>query len=72
MVWSVGSVSEHEARSAIIPFVGITVRKITQVSTTVPLNFISRPVVTKKESELYPATKCAAYSSEPVPVVSGK
>jgi hypothetical protein len=40
-VWTVGSVSGQEARSA-----------ITRAATTMRLNFISRRVVTQKESYL--------------------
>jgi hypothetical protein len=34
MVWNIGPVNEYETQSVIIPFVGITVRKVCELRAT--------------------------------------
>jgi hypothetical protein len=48
MIWSVGPVSEYETQSAMIPFVGIIVRKEYELLQQCFFVFISRRVATKK------------------------
>jgi hypothetical protein len=72
MVWNIVHVNEYQARSAIIPFVSIIIRKEHDLRQQCHFVFISRRVATKKINYLQPTTKCAAYSSELLPVLSGK
>jgi hypothetical protein len=62
MAWKIGPLNEYEAESAIIPFVGITIRKEHELRQQCQFIFISLGVVTNAERYLRPATKCAACS----------
>jgi hypothetical protein len=72
VIWNIGLVNEYEVQRAIISFVGIIIRKQYELPQQCHFVFISRRVATPKESGLQSAIKCAAYSSEPVLVLSGK
>jgi len=50
MVWNIGPVNEYEAQSAIIPFVGIIIRKEYELRQQCHFIFISRRVATPKEN----------------------
>jgi hypothetical protein len=51
MVWNIGPVNEYEAQGAIIPFVGIIIRKEYELRQHCHfVFFFIRRVVTKKES----------------------
>jgi hypothetical protein len=58
VAWDIGRVNEYEAQSAIIPFVGITIRKQCELQQQCLFLFISRRV--------------AVYSSVPVPLLNCK
>jgi hypothetical protein len=60
MVSNIGPVNECETRSAVIPFVGIIIRKEYELRQQSHFVFISRRVATKKTS------------SEPVPILTDK
>jgi hypothetical protein len=49
MVWNIGAVNEYEAQSAIIPFVGLTIRKEYELLQQCHFIFISQRAATKKE-----------------------
>jgi hypothetical protein len=50
MVWNIVPVNEHEAHRAVIPFVGIIIRKEYELRQQCHLIFIGRRVATKKGS----------------------
>jgi hypothetical protein len=50
MVWNIGPINEYEAQSAIIPLLGIIIRKENKLQQQCCLIFISRHVATPKES----------------------
>jgi hypothetical protein len=52
IVWNIGPVNEYEVQSAIIPFVGIIIRKEYKLRQQCHFIFISRHVATKKKSFL--------------------
>jgi hypothetical protein len=52
MVWNIGPVNKYEAQSAIIPFVGIKVRKEYELRQQRHFIFTSRRVTTSIESRL--------------------
>jgi hypothetical protein len=72
MVWKCGPANEYETQSAIIPFWGIIIIIRKEYQLRKQWHFNSQLVATKKEGSLQPATKFAAYSSEPVPALSRK
>jgi hypothetical protein len=49
MVWNIGPVNEFEAKSAIIPFVGIIILKEYELGQQFHFIFISRRTATQKE-----------------------
>jgi hypothetical protein len=52
MVWNIGPVNQYEIKSAIIPFVGIIIRKEYELRQQCHFIFIRRRVATQKESWL--------------------
>jgi hypothetical protein len=52
MLWNTGIVNEYEARSAIMPFVGIIIRKEYELRQQCHFTFISKRVATQQKADI--------------------